>query len=415
MPVDNAFTQAGSFSAEVSRRAWYAHYARTSANTPGIIASGLVAAGDLTVSAPVSGLSVNVSVGECILGGSEGGAQGGYYARNAAVANLSISAASPSLPRVDTICMTQSDAGYTEPTGGSGSGAGLQVITGTPTSGASVTPGSGGYLAGVGSLPLSSLALAYVLVPTSATSIVSADVLNVATVVTLQFSQAAIAFSQLARGAGALQVVGKSAAYAATNGQLVVVTGGTPLTITLPAPVANGWVGVYAAAGSGASPVTVSAGSGIIYGVGLSAASSFPLGTVGAYAILQSDGTNWYIVAGQQDTGWVALSSYLNSATYTTISGSGGGTEYDFAGRVQGDAVRLRGVVNPGSGGAFGGPAFCTLPATFRPAHNVCLPVAIPALVGNSVLLTSAGAMTQQQSWNANEIGYFDTWLYSLS
>ena len=170
--------ESGSYSSEQTRRAVFAAYARTGANSPGIIAGGLISGTDLQLSAPGSGLSVNVSTGECIIGGTEGVRQGGYYCLNESSANLTISAANPSNPRIDTVCATVSDSGYTEPSGGSGNQWALQVVTGTPTSGATLT-----NLNGAASLPLSSLLLGYVLVPASASSITSGDILNVATIV----------------------------------------------------------------------------------------------------------------------------------------------------------------------------------------------------------------------------------------
>ena len=174
-------TAVGSYTAEQTRRAVFAAYARTAANNPGIIIGGLVSATDCQLSAPASGMSVNVSTGELIIGGNQGGAQGGYYARVTSQTNLSIAAASPSNPRVDLVCATVSDAGYAEPVGGSGSQWALQVITGTPTTGATLA-----NLSGVGTLPGSSLLLGYVLVPTSATNIITANISNVANPFALQ-------------------------------------------------------------------------------------------------------------------------------------------------------------------------------------------------------------------------------------
>lgn len=150
---------------------------RTSANTPGIVNGGLAAAGDLALTAPGSGLSVLVGTGEAYVGGGEGPVQGAYYARSASSNSLAISAASPSNPRVDTLALTVSDAGYTEPVGGSGSQVALQVVTGLPTATASLA-----NLLGVATLPLSSLLLGYVLVPTSATNVITADIATVAAV-----------------------------------------------------------------------------------------------------------------------------------------------------------------------------------------------------------------------------------------
>jgi hypothetical protein len=174
-------TQSGSFGAEQTRRAVFAWLARTSANNPGIVSGGLLSATDCQITAPSSGMTVNVSTGEAMIGGTEGGAQGAYYGRVSSVTNLLIATASGANPRIDTICLTVSDTGYTEPSGGSGSQVGLFVVTGTPTVGATLA-----NLSGAASLPGSSLLLGYVLVPTSAANIVTADIANVAGVVAVQ-------------------------------------------------------------------------------------------------------------------------------------------------------------------------------------------------------------------------------------
>lgn len=170
--------QAGSYTAEQTRRAVFAWAARTAANSPGIIAGGLLSASDCQLSAPASGLTVNASPGEMLIGGTEGGTQGGTYARISSTTNLSISAASSSNPRIDLVCATVNDAQYTAPPGGVTVGQWAPiVVTGTPTSGATLS-----NLSGAPALPGSSLLLGYVLVPKSATNIVTADIANVASV-----------------------------------------------------------------------------------------------------------------------------------------------------------------------------------------------------------------------------------------
>lgn len=204
MESPGAFNQSGSYSAEQTRRAVFAAFARTSANSPGILAGGLLSSSDMQSSAPASGLSVNVSAGEAIIGGTEGGAQGGYYARNASTTNLAISTANPSNPRIDTVCCTIADSQYTEPTGVSGNAAVLQVVTGTATAGATLT-----NLNGKATLPGSSLLLGYVLVPAGAMNIVTADIANIATPVKVQGTLAqANNLSDLASRATAVQNLG---------------------------------------------------------------------------------------------------------------------------------------------------------------------------------------------------------------
>lgn len=173
--------QASSYAAEQTRRAVFSAYARTSANSPGIVAGGLLSTSDMQLSAPASGLSVNVSTGEAIVGGTEGGAQGAYYARCSSTTNLILSGADPTNPRIDTACLTIADTGYTEPSGVSGDAATLQIVTGTPTAGATLS-----NLDGVAALPKSSLLLGYVLVPAGASNIVSGDIANKATLVVPQ-------------------------------------------------------------------------------------------------------------------------------------------------------------------------------------------------------------------------------------
>ena len=180
MPIELFATQQGSFSAELTRRAIFANYARTAANSPGVIAGGLIGAGDLALSAPASGMSVNVAAGEAILGGGEGGAQGAYYLRNTAQANLAITAANATNPRVDTIVASIADQGYVEPSdvGSTANGGVLAVVTGTPTAGATLA-----NLSGAAAVPLSSLLLGYVLVPASSTNVTAGNISNVAGIV----------------------------------------------------------------------------------------------------------------------------------------------------------------------------------------------------------------------------------------
>lgn len=214
MESPGAFNQASSYSAEQTRRAIFSPYARTAANTPGILVGGILSASDMQLSAPGSGLSVNISTGEAIVGGTEGGTQGGYYARNASTTNLTISTANPTNPRIDTVCVTIADAGYTEPTGVSGNAAVLQVVTGTPTAGATLS-----NLNGKAALPGSSLLLGYVLVPAAASNIVSGDISNRAT---NAMPQTTTSFLQLLTAAN----------IRFTYGHLTGQTGGSSATIS---------------------------------------------------------------------------------------------------------------------------------------------------------------------------------------
>lgn len=159
---------AENYSAEIVRRAIEVVLARNSSGAIGTVAGGVAGATDFLLTAPGSGLSVNVAAGECVVPGSAAFAStpSGYYLRNTATLNLPISTANPSNPRVDLVCGTINDATYH---GATNNGV-LQVVTGTPSSGANLT-----NLTGAAALPDASLLLGYVLVPAAATNIVSGD------------------------------------------------------------------------------------------------------------------------------------------------------------------------------------------------------------------------------------------------
>ena len=86
---------------------------------------------------------------------------GVYQAYNNANAVLTISAANPTNPRIDLICITVSDAFYTGVT----NTVAFQVVAGTPA----VTPT-------VPSVPTNSIALAQVLVGAGVTTITNANI-----------------------------------------------------------------------------------------------------------------------------------------------------------------------------------------------------------------------------------------------
>ena len=83
----------------------------------------------------------------------------------------------------------------------------------------------------------------------------------------------------------------------------------TSPTITLPVPFKNARVKVTNY-GSGV-PVVSHNASEKIFGLGMTSSglASFPLGTYGATATVESDGTNWFITAGALDTGYVSTSN----------------------------------------------------------------------------------------------------------
>lgn len=165
-------------------------------------------------------------------------------------------------------------------------------------------------------------------------------------------------------GAGVVPLAptAKSATYTAVAGDLVLTT--NSFTVTLPAHSAGAAVGVKVTdARTGAAPLTITAPSGLIMGQGIGVASagaaSMVLGIKGAFVVLESDGTNWHVIAGEQDTGHIA---------FPFAAG-----EQDLAGHVasyrkRGDYVTLRGMTHFISGTA---PwPIGTLPAGFRPLNS---------------------------------------------
>ncbi len=134
---------------------------------------GVVTAGDFATSEHIAAnSSVNVAVGQAWVPGTLATDAGLYYIRNTATVNLPISASDSTNPRVEKIVLRIKDSSYA----GTEDEAALEVIKGTATGGATLANKTG-----VGATPASSLVLAYVLVPAKATSIVAANIENVAT------------------------------------------------------------------------------------------------------------------------------------------------------------------------------------------------------------------------------------------
>ena len=89
-----------------------------------------------------------------------------------------------------------------------------------------------------------------------------------------------------------LTVTEHGASFAAASGELVKCTGA--ITVTLPAAAANAIVGVLA----NNHEVNIGAGASLIYGDFIT--GSTPITLLGyQHVVLQSDGTNWFIVAGE--------------------------------------------------------------------------------------------------------------------
>jgi hypothetical protein len=162
--------ESGSETAEITRRAIHAGVFKR-ASTPGSVSSGLLAAGDFSV-ATAGGMTVTVGAGELMLSQGWSSSGGGYYVRNTASISLSIAAADASNPRVDTIVARVQDSTY--PSGGTSNTATVEVLAGTPTSGATLA-----NRAGAATVTAAKFALAYVLVPAKASTVTIENVAKV--------------------------------------------------------------------------------------------------------------------------------------------------------------------------------------------------------------------------------------------
>lgn len=162
---------------------------------------------------------------------------------------------------------------------------------------------------------------------------------------------------------------------AAVSGQMLHCSGASA-TITLPSHSASQVVGITNYTTNG---TTVNGSS--IFGPGmLSAASTFQLATPGTSVVLIDNGTNWLIIAGQQDTGWLLL-SYSPGIT-------GEAFYYTPGARLVGDTVKLCGMLSIGL--TYGpGQTLATLPAAVRPIHSVTCPTSVYFGAGSPVLYTT--------------------------
>lgn len=360
MAIEVFQLQADSVTAEQLRRSTNVEFARNGSGSIGTVAGGIVpgTAGDLQVSAPVSGLNVNVAAGECIVPGSVSFAStpSGYYVRNTGIQNVTGFTANPSNPTIYAVVVTIADAAYH----GASNTATIVAVGGTPTTGATLT-----NLTGAPAIPDASLLLAWVLVPTAATNIVTADVLNASA---FQWNSSVDQYNggvatNLYMQTPALGIIRDSSGGNKTLKpyQHYIVSTGSP-TYTLPAPFQGAIVKVTNC-GSGV-PVVSQNASEKIFGPGCtsSGVSSVSLGSYGAFIELQSDGTSWYTTAGQQDSGWLTVGGTGVAFTNSFANSGGFTTQY----RKLGNRVEVQGRVTTGSAGT---SAF-TLPTGFRPTTN---------------------------------------------
>ena len=278
-----AFIQANSYSAEITRRGIYSPMLQRGASI-GSVSGGLIGGTDLQVTTS-SNLTVAIAAGEVVVPGSSSTTQSGYTLRVATAGTITCNTANGSNPRIDLIYAQVEDAAYT----GSSNLGQVGYAAGTATSGATLT-----NLTGAPAVPTSSIAIAYILVPATATSLSSGDILN-------EYTMAYF-------GPNIFNASPTATSGTASSGQHVIVSANSP-TITLPVPFKNARVKVTNY-GTGA-PVVSQHASEVIYGPGLGAsgAASVTLQVCGSSVTLESDETSWYITAGNP----VVLSTFITS------------------------------------------------------------------------------------------------------
>lgn len=131
---------------------------------------GVVGVNDMAVAQRGAGanFTVDIPAGEALVRGDTVTNQALYYAYNDATFNLTgFTAAHATLPRIDRVTLRVRDAFH----GDAANDASFQIVTGTATSGATLV-----NLTGVGAVPTSSLLLANILIPATATTITTANI-----------------------------------------------------------------------------------------------------------------------------------------------------------------------------------------------------------------------------------------------
>jgi hypothetical protein len=180
--------------------------------------------------------------------------------------------------------------------------------------------------------------------------------------------------------------------YAVPGTLYLVTTSTNAITIDLPTPVSGATIGVKKVdAAAGTITISTAATSGYILGPGVPAnATSIQCSAYGAYVELQADGTNWHIVGGQQDSGWIALTSLFANSWASVAGPATGNTVAGY--RITGNVVRLGGRIGTGASNT---QAF-TLPAGYRPLYLVEFPgiTTVTTISAGLVLITPAGACT---------------------
>ena len=162
-----AYLQGSSHPAAVFRQALTAILGYPQPGTLTSVNGGVVNAGDLKVAQhPAPAMNVDIAGGVAVVPQTQAANGGVYFGLNDATVTLTISASSPSNPRIDLVCATVDDAAFS----GATNDWKLQVITGV-ASGSPTVP----------AMPAASIPLAKVSVAANAATIVNANITDLRT------------------------------------------------------------------------------------------------------------------------------------------------------------------------------------------------------------------------------------------
>jgi hypothetical protein len=216
----------------------------------GPVQSGVWGSTDLKVTQRGAGanMSVDVALGFALIRATDSGNAGIYHVENNATVNVAVTASSGSNPRIDQIILTIKDStdaasGTDVPT--------LSVLTGTASAGATLDNRTG-----AAALPNSAIRLADILVPTSSSTVTTANIRD-----RRPWARGAFATAS-GDGSSAMTVTGTTFGVLTSLSDVRIECSGVPLEI-----IAMGTIGNNTS-GTGSYVETVDFTSGSIVAIG---------------------------------------------------------------------------------------------------------------------------------------------------